>query len=71
MAAFEFPKIDLHSFRVDNVAAAILPEEAQSGYLPVMVKCDGNCLFWSASVFCIWRRQPTYNLKNFNDEGNG
>ena len=51
MAVFEFPKIDLHSFRVDTVAASILPEEAQSGYLPVMVKGDGNCLFWSASVF--------------------
>ena len=51
MAAFEFSTIVLRSFRVDNVAASILPEEAQSGYLPVMVKGDGNCLFWSASAF--------------------
>ena len=51
MAVFEFPKIDLRSFRVDKIAASILPEEAQSGYLPVMVKDDGNCLFRSASVF--------------------
>ena len=42
MAAFGFPTIDLRSFRVDNVAAAILPEEAQSGYLPVTVNGDGN-----------------------------
>ena len=51
MAAFEFLTIDLHSFRVDNVAASILLEKAPSGYVPVMVKGDGNCLFWSASVF--------------------
>ncbi|XP_062516412.1 uncharacterized protein LOC134191807 [Corticium candelabrum] len=38
MAAFEFLTIDLHSFRVDNVAASILLEKAPSGYVPVMVK---------------------------------
>ena len=38
MAAFEFPTIDLRSFRVGNAAASILPKEAPSGYLPVMVK---------------------------------
>ena len=44
MAAFEFPTIDLRSFRVDNFAALILLETL-SGDLPVMVKGDGNCLF--------------------------
>ena len=58
MAAFEFPTIDLRSFRVDNVAASILPEEALSGYLPVMVKVMGIASF-GQQAFRIWRREPT------------
>ena len=56
MAAFEFLTIDLHSFRVDNVAASILPEEAPSGYLPVMVKGDGNCLFGQEALSYLEKR---------------
>ncbi|XP_062506263.1 uncharacterized protein LOC134182839 [Corticium candelabrum] len=55
MAAFEFPTIDLRSFRVDNFAASILPEDAPSGYLPVMVKR------WELPLLFVFSALALYN----------
>ena len=49
---------------MDNVAASILLEEAPSGYLPVMVKGDGNCLFGHQALSHLEKRSNIIFYEN-------